>query len=111
MKPRKWEIWFVNMPFEEGIGSKHRPALVIDTQTNYVVVGKMTKHPPRPGYQYEYQMIDWKGAGLRLPTTLRLSKIATLQEADFIRKMGEIQPIDQMNVRELLKLILSNLPK
>lgn len=110
MKPSKWEVWFVNMPFDEGIGSKPRPALVIDTQTNYVVVGKMTKHAPRPEFQYEYQLIDWRGAGLRFPTTLRLSKIAELQESDFIHKLGDIQPVDQMHVRELLKIILGDLP-
>ena len=107
MKPGKWEIWLVNMPFDEGIGSKPRPALVIDTKGNCLVVGKMTKHPPRPEYQYEYQMIDWKGAGLRVPTTLRLSKIALLHESSFIHQLGYIQPIDQINVRKILKLILS----
>lgn len=29
MTPSKWEIWLVEMPFEEGIGSKIRPGLEI----------------------------------------------------------------------------------
>ena len=108
MKPRKWEIWLVNMPYEEGIGAKVRPALVIDPQSNYVIVGKMTTHPPRAEFQYEYQMIDWSGAGLRCQTTLRLSKMPALQESAFIKRMGVIQPTDQKNVREILKIIMHN---
>lgn len=105
MTPAKWEIWFVDMPFEEGIGSKTRPALVLDSQHCLILVGKMTSHPPRSNYPYEYALIDWQGAGLRCPTTLRLSKRVRLNLTDFIKKIGTIQPVDQVNVRQMLHQI------
>ena len=107
MTPTKWEIWLVDMPFDEGIGAKPRPALVIDTQNNYILVGKMTTHPPRDSFRYEYSMIDWRGAGLHCQTTLRLSKLSKLPLSNFIKKLGTIRPVDQINVRSLLKQILS----
>ena len=107
MTPNKWEVWLVNMPFEEGIGSKIRPALVIDPQNNYIIVGKMTTHWPRCNFQYEYQMIDWKGAGLNCQTTLRLSQLPKLNPSAFIKRLGVIQPVDQANVRALLIQLLS----
>lgn len=108
MMPTKWEIWLVNMPFEEGIGSKVRPALVIDPQNEYILVGKMTTHPPRSNYPYEYEMVDWKGAGLYQQTTLRLTKLPKLKQSAFIKRLGTIQPVDQVNVRAILKQILSS---
>lgn len=91
MLPAKWEVWLVNMPFEEGVGSKIRPALVIDPQRNYIVFGKMTSHAPRDNFQYEYQIVDWEGAGLTCPTTLRLSKLVELERSDFIKRFGFCQ--------------------
>ena len=105
--PVKWEIWLVNMPYEEGIGSKIRPALVIDPQHSFVLVGKMTSHSPRSSCPYEYQIIDWKKANLNRPTTLRLSKCVKLELSAFVQKVGVLQPIDQVNVRGILKLINS----
>ena len=108
MIPYKWEVWLVDMPFEEGIGSKIRPCLVIASQGGDMIVGKMTTHPPRDGYPYEYEMLDWKGAGLNCQTTLRLSKMPKLHSSSFIKKLGIIQPVDQINVRNILKAILSS---
>lgn len=106
--PVKWEIWLVNMPYEEGIGVKVRPALVIDPHTCTVLVGKMTSHAPRPNYPYEYSLLDWQGAGLRCQTTLRLSQIPELPCTSFLKKLGTVQPQDQVNIHLILQTILSS---
>ena len=109
MSPIKWEIWLVNMPFEETIGSKPRPVLVLITkEDDNIVVGKMTTHPPRSEFPYEYQVIDWRGAGLPCQTTLRLSKLTRISSTCFIEKMGVIQPIDQVNIYSLLMQIIKD---
>jgi mRNA interferase MazF len=111
MVPIKWEIWFVDMPFEEGIGSKPRPVLVLISNRENIVVGKMTTHPPRSEFPYEYQLIDWRGAGLTCQTTLRLSKLARISSTCFIKKIGVIQPVDQINVYNLLQQIIKDQQK
>ena len=108
MAPNKWEIWFVDMPYEDGIGSKVRPALVVDPGINAVLVGKMTSHPPRPNYPYEYQLIDWQGAGLKVQTTLRLSKLVRLSPGSFKRKIGIMMPTDQVQVHNMLVAIMAS---
>ena len=108
MTPAKWEIWFVNMPFDEGIGEKMRPALVLDSQGLLVLVGKMTSHPPRNEFSYEYALIDWQKAGLRCQTTLRLSKRVRLDKSKFLYKVGVLQPVDQVNVVAILRQIIKD---
>ncbi len=105
MTPAKWEIWLADVPYEDVEGSKVRPVLVIDSQEPVIIVGKMTSKPPRPGYPYEYQITDWKNAGLKVQTTLRLSKILRLDMDRFRRKMGDLQPADHIKVREMLSRI------
>ena len=111
MSPIKWEIWFADMPFEETIGSKPRPVLVLVTNGENIVVGKMTTHPPRSEFPYEYQLTDWRGAGLPCQTTLRLSKLARISSTCFIKKIGVIQPVDQINVYNLLQQIIKDQQK
>lgn len=105
MTPSRWEIWLVDMPFEEGIGSKIRPGLVIGTSNKYYVVGKMTSHLPRENYPYEYALQDWKAAGLSVPTTLRLSQILELDISTFKKKIGTIQSADMIEIVRILKAI------
>lgn len=102
MTPNNWEIWLVDMPFEEGIGSKLRPGLVIECDGVYYIVGKMTTHPPRNNFPYEYALQDWKGAGLSFPTTLRLSQRIRLSNSRFRKRLGVIQPIDMIVIRKML---------
>ncbi len=105
MTPIEWEIWLVDMPFEEGIGSKIRPGLVIGTGDKYYIVGKMTSHSPRENYPYEYPLQDWKAAGLSVPTTLRLSQIMELDISTFKKKIGTIQSIDMIEILRILNTI------
>lgn len=104
MKPKLWDVWYVDMPYDDGDKSGIRPALVI-SDSSVIIVGKMTKHPPRLNYPYEYPLYDWQGAGLRIPTTLRLSKRIRLDASRFKRKIGVLQPVDQLYVRDILQRI------
>ena len=107
MTPIEWEVWLVDMPFEEGIGSKLRPGLVIRQEDIYYIVGKMTTHPPRDNFPYEYVVRNWKGAGLNRPTTLRLSQMVRLDIGRFRKKLGTIQLEDMVQIRKILKSISS----
>ena len=93
------------MYFEDIIDSKIRPVLVIGFEDNLIIVGKMTTHEPRAYYQYEYAITDWKGAGLHHPTTLRLSQIVKYDPTCFIKKIGSVQPVDQISIMKMLNLI------
>lgn len=108
MTANKWDVWLANVPFEEGIGSKIRPVLIIDPQHYYVIVCKMMTHEPRCGFPYEYLLQDWSGAGLSRPTTLRLSKRPRLEADRLIKKLGVIQPIDLVQIYAMLNEIANS---
>ena len=107
MTPAEWEVWLVNMPFDEGIGAKVRPVLVLKAVANGVLAAKMTTHLPRGNYPYEYAMVDCTGAGLNSQTTVRLSKRITLPPTDFLKKLGTVQPVDQVNIWYILKKMIA----
>ncbi|MEK8143470.1 type II toxin-antitoxin system PemK/MazF family toxin [Streptomyces sp. M10(2022)] len=50
-KPRPGEIWWAQVPYEDGPGSKDRPCLVLSVRGSTVVVAKITSkhHEERPG--------------------------------------------------------------
>ncbi|MCX4969629.1 type II toxin-antitoxin system PemK/MazF family toxin [Streptomyces sp. NBC_00654] len=49
--PRPGEIWWADVPFEDGPGSKDRPCLVLSVRGERAVVAKITSkhHEERPG--------------------------------------------------------------
>ncbi|MFD5039424.1 type II toxin-antitoxin system PemK/MazF family toxin [Streptomyces sp. NPDC058377] len=49
--PRPGEIWWADVPFEDGPGSKDRPCLVLSVRGGTAVVAKITSkhHEERPG--------------------------------------------------------------
>jgi len=106
MMPNKWDVWLVEVQFEDIEGAKIRPALVIDPQKNYVIVGKMTSHAPRDKFPYEYPLQDWQGAGLTKPTTLRLSQRPQIEIGKFKKKLGVVQPIDMVRIYSMLSEII-----
>ncbi|MER5972100.1 type II toxin-antitoxin system PemK/MazF family toxin [Streptomyces sp. NPDC002055] len=50
-RPRPGEIWWADVPYEDGPGSKDRPCLVLDVRGHTVLVAKITSrfHDGRPG--------------------------------------------------------------
>lgn len=105
-KPQKWELWWADVPYEDQpVVSKIRPVLVLENKGCYIIAGKMTSSPPRSEFDYEYAIQDWKGAGLAHETTLRLYKTLNLNESAFKRKIGDLQPVDLIEVMKILDQI------
>lgn len=92
----KWDIYLANVPFEDLSQFKIRPVLILDDTAVLVDCLKMTSHVPR---RDEYALKDWKGAGLKKPTTIRMSKRLRLTSKQLIKKLGVLQPIDILEVK------------
>lgn len=95
----RWDIYFANVPFEDVPQSKPRPVIILDDSVVIIDCLKMTSQPPRPG---EYVLQYWKEAGLKKPTTVRLSKRLALQPSAFIRRLGSLHPIDIIEIQKRL---------
>lgn len=98
---KKWDLYFAKVPFEEVPESKPRPVIVLEDSTVLVDCLKLTGKPPRQG---EYVLQRWKEAGLRKPTTVRLSKRLALEPEAFLFRIGALQLIDIVEIEKRLTL-------
>lgn len=94
---RKWDIYLANVPFEDLPQSKVRPVVILDDAALIVDCLKMTSHPPRQG---EYVLAYWEEAGLRKPTTVRISKRLALDQSRFIKRLGSLHPFDIIEIQK-----------
>lgn len=99
----EWEIWLAEVAYEDNpTDSKKRPVLILQPGLAVSLVSKITSHAPRSNYYGEYQISDWQGAGLLYPSTIRLSQRFDLNHNYMIRKLGNLQPVDILNVEKIL---------
>lgn len=103
-KFRAWELWFADVKYEDSDESKDRPVLITGTGAMYVLALKVTSTEQRPVWG-EYDITYWKSAGLDHPSTVQCEKPLELQEKDFRRKIGDLHPLDVVNIRKILGMI------
>ena len=102
------DIVLLEFPFSDAVGVKRRPALVLlDTGDEDVLVARVTSHITHTAFDVE--LMEWEQAGLLLPSTVRLHKLATLEKRLIRRKLGTLTVEDwrrvKVKVRELMARI------
>ncbi|MFM9708023.1 type II toxin-antitoxin system PemK/MazF family toxin [Streptomyces galilaeus] len=102
-RPRPAEIWWANVPFEDGPGAKDRPCLVLVVRGNRVTVAKITSkyHDERAGVipLPPGTVGDTRGRASYLETD-ELRQVAL---GDFRRRVGVVDPVLWDQVRHLAK--------
>lgn len=92
------EIVLLAFPYADLRGVKRRPALVLlDTGNGDVVVARVTSQQVQT--MYDMRLIEWKHAGLLLPSVVRLHKLATLQKTLVERRLGVLTTKDSSRVK------------
>ena len=91
------EFWVADIPFTSGSGSKKRPVVVLWLDGLDAVVAAVTSAAPRS--PTDVSLADWKLAGLRVPSTVRLSRLDCLEQALLIHKLGLISAADASQVK------------
>lgn len=102
--PKRGEVWFVEFPLEEDETKiLNRPVIVLSEQDEELEVlsVKITKHSPRD--KWDYPILYWEEASLKLASTARISKTIFLSTENFIRKLGELNLYDLEKVDELFR--------
>ncbi len=99
------EIVLLQFPFTSGGGYKKRPALILfDSGDADIIVARMTSQMKTDAYDVEVK--NWRTAGLKLPSIVRLHKIATLEKVLIDQKIGDLQPDDAAEIRKQIVEIL-----
>jgi len=91
------EFWVADIPFTSGSGSKKRPVLVLWLDGPDVVVAAVTSAAPRS--PTDVPLTDWTLAGLRVPSTVRLSRLDCLEQTLLIHKLGSLSAADALQVK------------
>jgi mRNA-degrading endonuclease toxin of MazEF toxin-antitoxin module len=101
------DVVLIPFPYRDQAGEKARPAVVISgpsyNATGDLIVAAITSHAAR--FPTDYELVDWKSAGLRLPSTVRML-IATAAAARVLHHVG-LTPNDWNEVRHRLNLVFA----
>jgi mRNA interferase MazF len=96
------DVLLVPIRFSDATGEKKRPVLVVrDTGDADLLVVPITSHPPR-AFE-DVTLPNWRSAGLRLPSTVRMAKFATVARSSVIRQLGSLTDQDAQSAREILR--------
>ncbi|HEY1860562.1 MAG TPA: type II toxin-antitoxin system PemK/MazF family toxin [Gemmataceae bacterium] len=94
------DILLVPFPYRDQPGERTRPAVVISSLSNNqrgdLVIAAITSHAPRDATDYALQ--DWFGAGLKLPSTVRML-FATIAESRVVFHVGHMSDRDWTEVK------------
>src|SRR5207245_1205024 len=80
------EFWIANIPYTDQSASKKRPVLVLWIDVADVVVAAVTSAAPRS--PTDVALIDWQAAGLRVASTVRLSRLDSLERRLLFHRLG-----------------------
>jgi mRNA interferase MazF len=102
------DVLLAILVFSDGQGTKRRPVLVVqDFGDADLLVVPVTSHPARG--DTDVTLSDWKGAGLKLPSTVRVEKLGTIEKSCVARKLGALLPADLARVREILATVFQQI--
>src|SRR5262247_468778 len=99
MTIRAGEYWLADIPFTSGSGTKKRPVPVLWLDGTDGVVVAVTSAKPRSAL--DVGLSDWKTSGLRLPSTVRLSRLDCLEQSLLIGKIGMVSVGDGQKIKEV----------
>ncbi|MDP3180567.1 MAG: type II toxin-antitoxin system PemK/MazF family toxin [Bacteroidota bacterium] len=96
------QIVLLKFPFTDGISFKRRPALIIqESDDGDVIVCRITSKI----YQSDFDIgiYNLEKSGLKLPSVIRVHKIATLEKNLVELKMGQIGTGLKIKVRDAIQ--------
>lgn len=93
------EFWIAEIPFTNARSSKKRPVLVLWVDGTDAIVAAVTSALPRSTTDLVIE--DWQQSGLRVKSTVRLSRLDCLEKSLLIAKIGKITANDGDTVKQV----------
>lgn len=110
---KRGQVVVVEVRFSDLSGTKRRPALIVSAESFHrtladVIVCPISSQPrfyrkPGPG---DCPISDWRGAGLRRPSTVRISKLLAVDKQIVKRALGVLPARDLAGVESGLQKAL-----
>jgi mRNA interferase MazF len=96
---RAGDFWVAEIPFTSGAASKKRPVLILWIDGNDVIVAAVTSAAPRT--ETDVVLNDWAISGLRVASTVRLSRLDCLESSLLLAKIGSLSVRDAEKLKEV----------
>jgi mRNA interferase MazF len=93
---RAGDFWIAEITFTSGVSSKKRPVLILWCDGDDVIVAVVTSAQPRS--QTDIPLKHWQESGLKIPSTVRLSRLDSLEKSILLTKIGHISATDAENI-------------
>jgi len=98
-------IVLLKFPFADSANYKRRPAMVLkDLEDGDLLVCRITSKIYKS--KYDIYLDDWLEFGLKLPSIVRVHKMATLEKEMVETIMGQINEAILTKIKEVYKSIL-----
>lgn len=95
------DIVLLNFPFTDIKTFKRRPALIInDYDDGDIIVCRITGQPYKTSN--DVSIDNWEKAGLKLPSVIRVHKLATLEKSMVEMVMGKVDTATKNQVKSLV---------
>lgn len=92
------DFWIAEITFTDGSSSKKRPVLILWIDGKDAIVAAVTSAMPRT--LTDVQLQDWQIGGLRVLSTVRLSRLDCLEQTKLLFKLGHISQTDAAIVQK-----------
>jgi len=99
MTMRPGEFWIADIPFTNARVSKRRPTLILWLDAEDAVVAVVTSASPRSSTDVSLQ--EWSTSGLRVPSTVRLSRLDCLEQSLFLFPLGVVVEADALRLKKV----------
>jgi mRNA interferase MazF len=93
------EVVVCVFPFTSGRTAKARPVLVLKDFRIDCLVARITSVPYKEFL--DFSLVGWREAGLEKPSTIRLSRLVTLDKSLFKTRIGRLTEEDLVQARRL----------
>lgn len=102
------EVLLAWLVFSDGQGAKRRPVLVAhDFGDDDLLVVPITSQQARTAA--DLVLSDWQRAGLKLPSVVRVEKLATISKSCVARKLGQLPANEMVRVKETLAAVFKQI--
>ena len=92
LRPKLYEVWLADMPFENSKGGKQRPVIVVKEGENYGVV-ILTTSPATS--TKDFSLMIPEEAGMDFSSTVKAGTIHHITASKFIHRMGKLSDYDR----------------
>lgn len=100
------DIVLLKFPFTDGLSSKKRPALVLlDSKDGDIIVCRITSKLYNS--PFDINLKNREKLGLRLPSVIRIHKIASLEKELVDLKIGQLDRNAQDQIRRTFKKLIA----